>query len=75
MAYKFQGKVDKTNNMSYYYICHVPANYQTQQGPTSEGESRSAEKAVPRHLHDTTILCQVQENPPLYSITNQIKSH
>jgi len=23
MAYKFQGKVDKTNNMSYCYICHV----------------------------------------------------
>jgi hypothetical protein len=50
MAYKFQGKVDKTNNMSYYRICHVPVNYQTQKSPTSEGESHSADKAIPHHL-------------------------
>ena len=75
MAYKFQGKVDKTNNMSYYPICHVPANYQTQRSPTSEGESHSVDKAIPHHLWDQTVLCQVHKKPLVYSIVNQIKSH
>jgi len=50
MAYKFQGKVDKTNYLTYYHVRHVPANYQTQQNPTSKGERHSADKAIPHHL-------------------------
>jgi len=55
--------------------CTVPVNYQTEQSPTSECESRSADNEIPHHLYDPKTLCQVHKNAPLFSNMNQIKSH